>query len=121
MFSKLFEHSATGCSKADYTLLSPGNIEILFEAGELFDKTKDINSFNDALVAQFQLNNKYQARILYEYSKYIASDFATCDTGDWELSLRAQFFTQPLISGWQFLKDNLLQDLITKIAVKTWT
>lgn len=121
MFTKLFEHTATGCSKADYTILSPGNIELIFEAGEMFDKTKDISSFSDSLITQFNLNNKYQARILYEYAKYIATDFATCDTKDWELSLRAQFFTQPIITGWQFLKDTLLQDLTTKIAVKTWT
>jgi hypothetical protein len=71
-------------------------------------------------VAQFSFHNKYQARIVYEWCKYFSTDFATAGTGDFELSLRSQFFTQPLITGWQFLKDTLLEDLTKKIAVKTW-
>ena len=58
--------------------------------------------------------------MVYEWLKYLANGFATCDSNDFQLSLRAQFFTQTMISSWTFLADNLLEDLVVKIAVKTW-
>lgn len=38
-FEKLLEHTDTGCSPADYTLLSNRNMQALFDAGNLFDQT----------------------------------------------------------------------------------
>lgn len=113
----LLNKTETGCAKSYHTLLHPTNIQEFMKAGFSFDKSQNIQDFAP-VVERFSLNNVYQARILFEYLKYLAANFSTVDSLDFELTLRAQFFTQGILPIWTFAIDNLKTQLVNALAVE---
>lgn len=107
--------SRDGCAKSDRTLLHPTNIQFFMGVGFKYDKSKNIQDFKPFL-DRFGLNNVYQARILFEYLKYIAVDFSTVGTNDPELAARANFFRQGMIQIWEFVVQNLKKVLLNNMA-----
>lgn len=108
----------TGCVKNYQTLLHPTNIKEFMAMGFSYDNSGDIQDFAPA-VPRFHLNNVYQSRILFEYLKYLGTNFSTVGTQEFELTLRCQFFTQGIMPIWQFSIDYLKKSLITALAVST--
>lgn len=111
----LLNMTETGCAKVESTLLHPTNIHVMMQAGFNFEKSGNIQDFSN-IVDRFELNNVYQARILFEYLKYLATNFSTVDSQDFELTLRAQFFAQGAIPIWQFAIDNLKSTIVNYLA-----
>lgn len=97
------------------SLVHPKNLDFLLKAGEKFDENKDLEEFKK-VVAMLQLESVYQARILYEYAKYMGQKFTTYYSEEQQLPVRATFFSQATSTIFQLMKDRLKFDLVTALA-----
>jgi len=111
-----FNHTDEGCASTWNTLIHPTNMDVIIRAGLKFRDTQDLGSFNDIL-ERFRLSDVYQARILFEYLNYLAIEFSTVESMDYELTVRSALFYQGMVPLWQGLLLSLKPALVQTTAL----
>lgn len=72
------------------TLAHPMNMDKLIRAGMNFEKTRKLSDFKD-IDLQLNVNNLYLTRGLYEYSKYLATNFSSSGLDNMQLATKTKW------------------------------
>ena len=113
-------HDGDLCAKSWSSLIHYTNIDDFFAAGQKFDETQDLSSF-ESILERFLMQSTHQARIVYEYLKYMATDFAEIEEGDFNLSAKTDFFVAGIRKLWEedlrgLIKPTLLEEALKSLS-----
>lgn len=106
-----------GVAQTDSTLLHPINLDLFIKCGLEFEKSKNEDSFS-SILKRFRLKNVYQARMLYQWAKYVAEDFVTLENPKYfETSVETVFFTKYVKRVYTTLTEQLKPFMISQIVL----
>ena len=113
----LFNFDAAGyVLDLETTLAHPMNMDKLIRSGMNFDNTKNLEEFKK-IDAQLRVNNLYLTRGLYEWSKYLATNFSSGGLNNMQLATKTKWSQIVLSDNMAALLANLKPFLQAEFAL----
>ena len=114
---KLFQYGQDGYIVASpQTLAHPVNMDRLVRAGLHFRQSQNINVF-DSLTQQFGVDNSYVTRVLFEWSYYLATDFAQQGMSNLTVSTKGKWASTQAQENYKLAIDNIKPNIQTAVAL----
>lgn len=106
-----------GVAQTETTLLHPTNLDLLVRCGLEFEEKGNEDIFK-TVVTRFGFNDQFQARMIYQWMKYLAEEFVTLEkTKYFETSVQTVFFSKFVSRIYRTLQSQLKPFMMIEIML----